>query len=60
VPVGGSKVLEGKAPFSITMGNAGTTRVVINDLEVDIKDYIRTNNTAIFSVSTHGQDIIFH
>lgn len=60
VPVGGSKVLEGKAPFSITMGNAGTTRVVINDLDVDMKDYIRANNTASFSVSTHGQDIIFH
>jgi len=60
VPVGGSKVLVGKAPFSITMGNAKTTRVVINELEVDMTDYIRPNNTAIFSVSTNGQNIIFH
>lgn len=60
IPVGGSKVLVGKAPFSITMGNAKTTRVVLNELEVDVTDYIRANNTAIFSVSTDGQDIIFH
>ena len=60
VPVGGSKVLEGKAPFSITMGNAKTTRVVINELEVDLTEYIRSNNTANFSVSTNGQNIIFH
>ena len=60
VPVGGSKVLTGKAPFSITMGNATTTRVVINDLDVDMTDYIRSNNTAIFSISTDGQGIIFH
>jgi cytoskeleton protein RodZ len=60
VPVGGSKVLVGKAPFSITMGNAKTTRVVINELEVDLTDYIRSNNTANFSVSTNGQNIIFH
>lgn len=60
VPVGGSKVLVGKAPFSITMGNAKTTRVVINKIEVDLTDYIRSNNTATFSISTNGQDIIFH
>jgi hypothetical protein len=34
--------------------------VVINELEVDMTDYIRPNNTAIFSVSTNGQNIIFH
>ena len=60
VPVGGSKVLVGKAPFSITMGNARTTRVVINEIEVDLTGYIRSNNTATFSISTNGQDIIFH
>ncbi len=60
VPVGGSKVLVGKAPFSITMGNAKTTRVVINKIEVDLTNYIRSNNTATFSISTDGQDIVFH
>lgn len=58
VPVGSTKVIVGKAPFSVTMGNAKTTRVVINDLEVDMTGYIRPNNTAIFRVSTDGQDII--
>jgi hypothetical protein len=60
VPVGGSKVIVGKAPFSVTMGNAKTTRIVINDLEVDITDHIRRNNTAVFNVSTNGQDVIIH
>jgi cytoskeletal protein RodZ len=58
VPVGGSKVIVGKAPFSVTMGNAKSTRVVINDLEVDLTEYIRRNNTAVFSISTDGSDII--
>lgn len=58
VPVGGSKVIIGKAPFSVTMGNAKTTKVVINDLEVDMSGHIRRNNTAVFSISTNGQDII--
>ena len=60
LPVGSSKVLVGRAPFSISMGNARTTRVVVNDLEIDVTDYIRSNNTASFKVSTQGQDIIFH
>ena len=60
VPAGGSKVIVGKAPFNVTMGNAKTTRVVINDLEVDMTDHIRPNNTAVFNVSTNGQDIIIH
>ncbi len=60
VPVGGTKVIVGKAPFSVTMGNAKTTRIVINDLEVDMTDHIRPNNTAVFSVSTNGQDIIIN
>ena len=58
VPVGGSKVIVGKAPFSVTMGNAKSTRVVINDLEVDLTEYIRPNNTAVFSISTDGSNII--
>jgi len=59
VPVGGSKVIVGKAPFSITMGNAKTTRVLINDIEVDISEYITSKNTARFRISTDGQNIIF-
>ena len=60
LPAGDSKVLEGQAPFSVSMGNAKTTRVVINGLEVDVTGYIRSNNTANFKVSTEEQNIIFH
>ncbi len=60
VPEGGSKVLHGQAPFRVSLGNAKTTRVVINDLEVDMSDYIRANNTAKFKVSSEEQNVIFH
>jgi len=60
LPVGGSRELVGQAPFSVTMGNARTTRVVVNDIEIDVSDYIRSTNTASFKVSTQGQEIIFH
>ncbi len=60
LPVGGSRVLVGRAPFSVTMGNAETTHVVVNDIAVDVSDYIRSNNIASFKVSTQGQDVIFH
>ena len=60
IPEGGSKVLHGQAPFRVSLGNAKTTRVVINDLEVDMSDYIRSNNTAKFEVSSEQQNVIFH
>ena len=60
VPVRGSKVLTGEAPFRISLGNAKTTRLVVNGVEVDISEYIRSNNTATVAVSTDGQNIIFH
>jgi len=60
LPVGGSRELTGRAPFSVTMGNARTTRVLVNDVEIDVSDYISSKNTANFKVSTQGQEIIFH
>ena len=60
VPVRGSKVLTGEAPFRISLGNARTTRLVVNGVEVDISEYIRSNNTATVAISTDGQNIIFH
>ncbi len=60
LPKGGSKLLHGQAPFRISLGNAKTTRVVINDLEVDMTDYIRANNTAKFKVSSEEQNVIFY
>ncbi len=60
VPVGGVEVLQGQAPFRVSLGNAKTTHVTINDLEVDISEYIRDNNTAKFSVSSNRQQVVFH
>jgi len=57
---GGSKTLTGQAPFSISMGNARTTKIVINDITVDASNLIRSNNTAKFTVSNEKQDIVFH
>jgi len=57
---GGSKTLTGQAPFSISMGNARTTKIVINDIAVDTSNFIRSNNTAKFKVSNDKQDIVFH
>ncbi len=57
---GNSKSFEGRAPFSISLGNAGTTRVLINDIEIDTKRYVRSNNTAKFIVSSKQGKVIFH
>jgi len=60
VPSGESKVLKGKAPFRISMGNARSTRVVINDIEIDFTAYISSKNTASFTVSNEGENILFY
>jgi len=60
VAKGSGKVLKGQAPFHISLGNAKTTKLVINDLVIDMSEYIRENNTASFTVSTKEQRVIFH
>ncbi len=60
IPEGGGKVLQGQAPFRISLGNAKTTKLVINDLAIDMSEYILKNNTASFTVSTEGQKVVFH
>ena len=60
VPSGQSRVLKGRAPFHISMGNARSTRVVLNDIEIDITAYISSKNTASFTVSNEGENIIFY
>jgi cytoskeleton protein RodZ len=60
IPKGDTKVIQGKAPFFVSMGNARTTRVLINDLEIDMKSYIRPNNTVKITVSTEEQKAIIH
>ncbi len=60
IPSGESRVVQGKAPFRISMGNANSTRVFINDIKVDMTGYIRSNNTASFTISNEDDIIIFH
>lgn len=60
VPVRGSKELRGIAPFRVSLGNAETTSLLINDLAIDMSNHIRANNTASFTVSTRQQNVIFH
>ncbi len=60
IPRGGEKTLQGQAPFRISLGNAKTTELVINDIVIDMSKYIRKNNTARFTVSTKQQRVIFH
>ncbi|MBE9567970.1 MAG: helix-turn-helix domain-containing protein [Proteobacteria bacterium] len=57
---GSSKLLSGRAPFRIKLGNARSTQVSVNNRLVDMTPYIRSNNTVIITVSTDGKDVIFH
>ena len=47
---GKSKTLTGQPPFRIALGNAGSTRITINDVKLDMRGFIRSNNTASFMV----------
>ncbi|MBL4712561.1 MAG: helix-turn-helix domain-containing protein [Gammaproteobacteria bacterium] len=60
VPVRGSMELSGVAPFRVSLGNARSTYLHINDLEIKMSEYIRENNTAKFTVSTNDTGVIFH
>jgi len=60
LPEGASSTFKGLAPFRVFMGNAETTTVEINNLEVDLTGRIRSNNTAKFKVSSEDKKVIFH
>lgn len=60
VPVGGTQKLEGEAPFRISLGNARSTRILINGLEVDMSERISRRNIATFTVSTKEETVFFH
>ena len=60
VPVGGTQKLEGEAPFRISLGNARSTRILINGLEVDMSELISRKNIATFTVSTKEETVFFH
>lgn len=60
IPKGSEKTITGQAPFRISLGNAKTTELLINDVAIDMSEYIRENNTARFTVSIKQQRVIFH
>lgn len=57
---GASKSFKGRAPFRISLGNARTTRVLINSIDVNMQGYIRPSNTAGVTVSSEKGKVIFH
>ena len=60
LPEGGSRMFTGLAPFSVTIGNARTIIVEVNEIEVNLSRRIRSTNTATFTVSTNKKRVIFH
>ena len=60
VPEGGRRVLLGNAPFNVFFGNAETTQLTINGIEVELAKHIRSNNTVRFEISSEEQKVIFH
>ncbi len=54
----------GTAPFKVSLGNARSTRIKVNNLTIDMSKHIRSNNTAKFKISTikrNGHQIaVFH
>lgn len=60
IPEGGSRTVKGRAPFKVFMGNAITSTVKINGIEIDYSVRIRTNNTVRFKVSSKNQQVVFH
>jgi cytoskeleton protein RodZ len=60
LPEGGRRVLLGKAPFNVFFGNAETTQLTINGVEVELATHIRSNNTARIEISSEEEKVIFH
>ena len=52
--------LKGKAPFDVFLGNAINVTIKVNDVVVDMSDYVRINNIAHFKVSEQSNHIVFH
>ncbi len=46
--------LSGQAPFDITLGNASTVKIRLDDSALDISDHIRPGRTAHLRVDTDG------
>jgi len=53
-------ILHGSAPFDIFLGNALHVNIAVNDIDVDMSNFIRANNVAHFTVSEKSNQIVFH
>jgi cytoskeletal protein RodZ len=60
LPEGGRRVLLGNAPFNVFFGNAETTQLTINGIEVELAKHIRSNNTVRIEISSEEEKVIFH
>jgi cytoskeleton protein RodZ len=60
LPEGGRRVLLGNAPFNVFFGNAETTKLTINGIEVELAKHIRSNNTVRVKISSEEETVVFH
>ena len=52
--------VSGVAPFKVFLGNATGVDLTLNNIEVDVKPFVRRNKTAQFKLSNDDQKIVFH
>ncbi len=57
---GEEKEFRGTAPFDIFFGNAPAVTLRVNDVDIDMTKFIRSNNIARFRVSTEDDEAVFH
>jgi cytoskeleton protein RodZ len=57
---GEERELEGSAPFDVFIGNAPAITLRVNDVDIDMTRFIRSNNIAQFRVSTNDDRAVFH
>lgn len=57
---GRTVTLRGTAPFNIFLGNAPAMTVRVNDVQIDMTKYVRSNNIAHFKVSVPDGQVKFH
>lgn len=57
---GRDKKLIGDAPFSVLLGNAKSTKLIVNNLDVDMTDHILPNNTVKLIVSNKNKKVIIN
>jgi len=52
--------LVGQAPFDVFLGNAPAVTLSLNSVEIDMTNYIRSNNIAQFKLSVEDGRVRFH